>query len=182
MAILKNILFRVYGNDLADNYGSAMDDYLTIKDEKQRAIMRRHAFMGRILFYSMMGINYCGCITIGLVPVLVDDNKHINVTNKDIRKYAIPSRCFLDYFNFSYNVYRIVYIFEAFLILITSYSYVGKIYFDSHMYILLLLSLYYNITEENRNILIVISRLCNSIYITQSLFNSFYYVQSFCVF
>jgi len=40
MAILKNILFRVYGNDLADNYGSAMDDYLTIKDEKQRAIMR----------------------------------------------------------------------------------------------------------------------------------------------
>ncbi|KAH0956335.1 OrP1 [Eciton burchellii] len=125
MAILKNILFRVYGNDLADNYGSAMDDYLTIEDEKQRAIMRRHAFMGRILFYSMMGINYCGCITIGLVPVLVDDNKHINVTNKDIRKYAIPSRCFLDYFNFSYNVYRIVCIFEAFLILITSYSYVG---------------------------------------------------------
>jgi len=131
MAILKNVLFRVYGNDLTDNYGSIVDDYLTIENEKQRVIMRRHTFMGRILFCSIMGINYCYCITMILVPVLADDNKHINVTNKDIRKYVIPSRCFLNYFNSSYNVYRIVCIIEVFFILITSYSYIGKTYFDS---------------------------------------------------
>jgi len=131
MAMLKNVLFRVYGNNLADNYSSAVNDYLTITDEKQRAIMRRHAFMGRILFCFIMGINYCTCIIITLVSILIYDNKYINVTNKDIRQYVIPSRCLLDYFNPSNSTYRIICIIEALLMLINSCSYIGKIYFNN---------------------------------------------------
>lgn len=128
--MLKTILFRIYGTNLADNYHSAVNDYLTIEDKKQRAIMKRHAYLGRILFCFMMGTSYCASTSIGLIPVLAgDEHEHINITNEDsVREYPIPSRCTFEYFNPSDNAYKFICIFEALTIIFTSNSYIGNLY------------------------------------------------------
>ncbi|XP_071556199.1 odorant receptor 9a-like [Temnothorax nylanderi] len=109
LGVLKIVWFRVYARGLTNNYGSAVDDYLMIENTNQRAIMRKHAFMGRFVCCFMLGFSYFGCIIFVLIPLLGDNiNKQINVTNEDaVLDYPMPSRCALEYLHVPTSMYRI---------------------------------------------------------------------------
>ncbi|XP_077259544.1 odorant receptor 10-like isoform X2 [Temnothorax americanus] len=81
LGMLKTVWFRIYARNLANNYSSVMKDYLTIENTMERAIMRKHTFMGRILCCLILGFAYFSCVMYGLIAIL-DENKHVNITNE----------------------------------------------------------------------------------------------------
>ncbi|XP_019883233.2 odorant receptor 13a-like [Camponotus floridanus] len=109
LGVLKMTWFRVYPNSLIINYNSALNDYLTIENTKERDIMRRHAFIGRILCFSLLAGAYIGGLAYAIIPfVNYAKGNQINITNEDvILEYALPSRCALEYFNFPISMYKI---------------------------------------------------------------------------
>lgn len=125
---LKTIWFRIYANNLTDNYKSALNDYLIIENGNQRSIMRRHAFIGRMIFYFIC-FSYINCIIFALTPLLSHhDVSHSNATNKNfLRGYPIPSACALVYFNFSNIIYRITYLVEVIAMLLSDNTYIGNV-------------------------------------------------------
>jgi len=115
--MLKTISFRIYANNLISNYGSALNDYVTIENGNQRAIMRKHAFMGRFLCCFLMLCNFICCISVALIfPVADDDNIQINITNENpAPDYLIPSKCALEYFNLPYSIVCLVQVIALYL-------------------------------------------------------------------
>jgi len=132
LSMLKITLFRVYARNLIDNYESAVNDYVTIENAKQRAIMRRHSFIGRTLCCLTMCFSYLSCLIYSLIPLLGNiESTHIisNVTNENsVREYIIPSKCILEYFNPSKNVYRIFCFAEAVALILLATGNVGNTY------------------------------------------------------
>jgi len=63
---LKMILFCIYANNLTDNYGSALNDYLTIKNGNLRSVMPVTWSQGRIICCFMISSCYISCIIISL--------------------------------------------------------------------------------------------------------------------
>ena len=107
LGVLKIIWFRIYARNLANNYSSAMKDYVTIENAKERAIMRKHAFMGRTLCCLILGFAYFSSIMYGLIAIL-DEYKHVNITNEDtMPEYPIPSKCFMKFLNAPISMHKI---------------------------------------------------------------------------
>ncbi|XP_025265705.1 odorant receptor 67b-like isoform X2 [Camponotus floridanus] len=114
LGVLKTTWFRIYANSLIINYSSALNDYLTIDNIKERKIMRKHAFIGRILCSSLMSIAYFSNLISGIVPILDYDSNQINIINESMTlEYAMPSRCALEYFNFPTNMFKIFCLLET---------------------------------------------------------------------
>jgi len=130
LGVLKITWFRIYANSLIINYNSALNDYLTIENTKERDIMRKHAFIGKIFCSSLLGFTYFNCLVYGLTPFLnYDQHNRINITNKDtILKYVIPSSCALAYFNFPTSMYKISCLIEAVILTIAVTANFGNIY------------------------------------------------------
>ncbi|RLU25807.1 ObirOr5-P2 [Ooceraea biroi] len=122
LGMQKTIWFRIYGNNLANNYNSAIKDYVTIENAKQRSIMRRHAFMARLLCCFLVSFSYCSCIIYALIPLLGDNkNNQINKTSDDsVLEYPMPSRCALEFFEVPTSMYRIFCLIEAIALVMTS--------------------------------------------------------------
>jgi len=142
LGLLKTTWFRIYANSLIINYDSALNDYLTIDNAKDRDIMRKHAFIGRILCCSMMGFSYLSCLTYAIIPFFdyVHSNR-INMTNEDmILKYALPSRCALEYFNFPTSMYLISCLIETVVVIFSTTTNLGNIYLIFTYFILYILS------------------------------------------
>ncbi|XP_011065382.1 PREDICTED: odorant receptor 13a-like [Acromyrmex echinatior] len=125
LGVFKTICFRIYAKNLTDNYSSARNDYLTIKNIEYRAIMRKHAFMGRILSCFMVCFSYISVTIYSLIPLLgedlVDDQDvQINRTNEDIvLDYPMPSRCALEYLHVPRSMYEFICIFEFIVLVLT---------------------------------------------------------------
>ncbi|XP_025265704.1 uncharacterized protein LOC109610030 isoform X2 [Camponotus floridanus] len=114
LGVLKATWFRIYANSLIMNYSSALNDYLTIDNIKERKIMRKHAFIGRILCTSLMTIAYSSNLLAGISKILAYDSNRINITNESIiLDYVIPSRCALEYLNFPTSMFKIVSLVET---------------------------------------------------------------------
>lgn len=145
LSILKNITFRVYARNLTSNFNSAVNDYMMIKDTKERAIMRKHASVGRILCFFMLGFSYSSCLIYSLNPYFADNNKINNVTNEVILEYTVPSRCAVEYFYIPRNMlqHKILCFIEALSITLTSTTNHGNIIFAIQFRLLLVL---YNMT------------------------------------
>ncbi|XP_018363367.1 PREDICTED: uncharacterized protein LOC108761351, partial [Trachymyrmex cornetzi] len=120
LGILKTVWFRIYARNLTNNYSSALNDYLMIKNAKHRAIMRKHAFTGRILCCSLMCFSYFSCLLFTIIPFLGNANHKINVTNEAMLQYTVPSRCALEYFNAPTNMHTILCLIEAISLTLTS--------------------------------------------------------------
>jgi len=129
IGVLKMIMFRIYANNLSDNYKSALKDYLTIRNGNQRNIMRRHAFIGRIVYCYMICSCYMGCVIISLIPLLTNNElSPINATSKNfMRVYPLPSGCALGYFNPPNSIYRIIYFIQAVALFLSCNAYIGNI-------------------------------------------------------
>lgn len=121
LGVLKTICFRIYAENLTNNYGSARDDYLTIKNTEHRAIMRKHAFIGRILSCFMVCFSYFSVTIYSLIPLLGDDkDNQMNITDEDIMlEYPMPSRCALEYFSVPESLHRIICFFEFIVLVLT---------------------------------------------------------------
>lgn len=121
LGVMKSICFRIYAGKLTNNYSSALNDYLMIKNARQRAIMRKHASTARVLCCCMLGFSYISCIIYALIPFLDDNmsNDQKNVTNQ-VLEYPVPSRCALEYFNTPASMYKFLCLFETISLLLTS--------------------------------------------------------------
>ncbi|XP_072759416.1 odorant receptor 10-like isoform X2 [Anoplolepis gracilipes] len=119
LGVLKTTWFRIYAKNLINNYGSAVNDYMTIDNIKERDVMRKHAFIGRIISCSVVGFSFSGCLLYGTIPFLnYNQSNRINMTNEDtILKYTIPSRCALEYFNFPTSMYKIFCLVETVIVM-----------------------------------------------------------------
>ncbi|XP_014485695.1 PREDICTED: odorant receptor 13a-like, partial [Dinoponera quadriceps] len=124
LAMMKTILFRVYIEQLADNYNSAINDYLMVEDTGKRVIMRRHAFFGRMLACFMVCFSYFASALCTLISALTDDkDKQLNATYEvAVEEYPIPSRCTLEYLNVPTSVSKIICFFEFMAFILTSTS------------------------------------------------------------
>ncbi|XP_025987270.2 uncharacterized protein LOC113003180 [Solenopsis invicta] len=122
LGIMKTIWFRKHARNLTKNYSSALNDYVMVEDTKHRAIMRKHAFTGRMLCCCMLGFSYFSCIIYALIPFLgAATNNQINVTHEDILEYTVPSRCAVEYFfNAPARMHTIMCLIEAVSIILTS--------------------------------------------------------------
>lgn len=148
LSMLKTIWFRVYAGNLADNYDAAMNDYLTVERAEQRAVMRRHAFAGRILSCFMVCFAYFACVVFTLIPLLGDEDDQqqrgeINVTSSNenvVLEYTIPSQCALEYLRVPASMYRILCLFETFVLVLTctcnhgNHIHIRRSIYRYHMY------------------------------------------------
>ncbi|XP_025265649.1 putative odorant receptor 71a isoform X2 [Camponotus floridanus] len=126
LGVMKTTWFRINTNSLIINYNSALNDYLTIDNTNERDIMRKHAFIGRILCFFFLAFTYFSCLIHGVIPFLNQDNL-INITNTDtVLKYAIPSRCALEYFNFPTSMYKIYCLIEIVILIIAATANLGN--------------------------------------------------------
>ncbi|XP_072760026.1 uncharacterized protein [Anoplolepis gracilipes] len=122
LGVQKALCFRIYANNLTINYRSALNDYLTIEDMKERTTMRKHAFKGRIFFCSILFLSYFNCTLFALIPFLHNDhNEQMNVTNENVElKYTIPSRCVLEYFHTPTSMHKFICFMEYISLMLTS--------------------------------------------------------------
>lgn len=127
LGVLKMIWFRIYANNLTDNYTSALNDYLTIENVEERAIMRKHAYIGRIISCPMLFFSYLSCIIYGLIPFLSDKrNSMINITNEDaILKYALPSEYTMEFFHVPASMYKILCFIQVSMMILTTNTNIG---------------------------------------------------------
>jgi len=128
LGVLKMTWFRIYPNSLIISYNSALRDYQTINNTKERDIMRKHAFIGRIISSFLLSMAYFCCLTYGIISILdYNINNRINVTNEDTTlEYVIPSRCALEYFNFPTSMYKICCLVETAVIILVSTANIGN--------------------------------------------------------
>nr|XP_012222767.1 PREDICTED: uncharacterized protein LOC105672429 [Linepithema humile] len=122
LGVLKTVWFRIYAGNLTNNYSSALYDYLTVKNAEERAIMRKHAFIGRFLLYLLLSFCYVSCIIYGIIPFLdIDNNNHINETNEEVTlKYPVPSKCCMEYFNAPKKLYKIFCLIETIALILAT--------------------------------------------------------------
>lgn len=128
LGMLKSISFRIYARNLANNYSSAVNDYLTIENTKERAIMRKHTFIGRTLCCLILGFAYFCCVMYGIIAIL--ENKHVNVTDEDIMlQYPVPSKCIMKYLNAPVSMHKIFCLIDVIALLLTSTTNLGHYQF-----------------------------------------------------
>jgi len=129
LGVLKTTWFRINPNSLINNYDSALNNYLAIDNTKDRDIMRRHAFIGRILCCFILGFSYLSCLIYEIIPFFLDYNQGngINITNEDtILMYALPSRCALEYFSILRSMYKIFCLIESVIMILATTTNLGN--------------------------------------------------------
>ncbi|EFN89560.1 Putative odorant receptor 13a [Harpegnathos saltator] len=118
LAVLKITWFRIYADNLTCNYSSAMSDYRAIDSEEKRAIMRKHAFLGRIICIIALLISYVDSV-IFIVGHSATSTREfrLNSSIEGLRSgYAIPSTCTLAHFYISKNVFIAIFMLESILL------------------------------------------------------------------
>ncbi|KAL0129898.1 hypothetical protein PUN28_001865 [Cardiocondyla obscurior] len=108
LAILKLLCFRIYANNLIRNFSSAVKDYLAMDTEEKRTIMRRHAYLGRVICYSVLSLSYLATLLFMLMALIADNEEvQINVTISQIDELPVPLT-FLGEVYMSTTVYLLV--------------------------------------------------------------------------
>lgn len=127
LAILKISCFRIYAINMTRNYSSAIKDYLAIDNEKKRRIMRRHAFMGRTICFSVIFFSYVGSVVFILAPMLASEKDvPVNVSMKNAAGYPIPSECTLAHFHISRSMYFLIFAVQCILLALTCTGNLGN--------------------------------------------------------
>ncbi|KAL0129903.1 hypothetical protein PUN28_001866 [Cardiocondyla obscurior] len=126
LALLKLLSFRIYANNLIRNFSSAMKDYLAIDTEEKRTIMRRHAYMGRLICYSVLSLAYLASILFMLVALIADNEEvRANVSKSQMSQLPVPLT-FLGEVHVSTGVYMLISIFQYMVLTLTTTSNCGN--------------------------------------------------------
>ncbi|XP_025265674.1 uncharacterized protein LOC105251728 isoform X4 [Camponotus floridanus] len=114
LAVLKITFYRIYANNLINNYKSAVNDYMTIDNAKERDIMRKHVFLSRIASFPLLFCSYYSCIAYTLVPFMNHGEINQNVTDENIMlEYPVPSKCAMKYFHVPISMHKIFVIIQG---------------------------------------------------------------------
>ncbi|XP_076629850.1 uncharacterized protein LOC143346024 [Colletes latitarsis] len=130
LAISKVALFRLRANGLMSTFTAAVKDYDDLSGVEKRAIVRRHAFMGRVACASVIGFSYLGSTLFLTLPMLAEDEdipiENANDTQDEPLDYPIPSEHTMNSLNVSRNLYPVIYLLEYAMLLITSTGNLGS--------------------------------------------------------
>ncbi|XP_011645617.2 odorant receptor 10a-like [Pogonomyrmex barbatus] len=114
LSILKLLSFRIYAKNLIRNFSSAVDDYHAIDTEEKRIIMRRHAYMGRMVCFSIMSFSYFVPLIFVWIPLLLDKNNdnnikvQVNVSKNPASELPIPLTWTLGNYEISPALYLVI--------------------------------------------------------------------------
>ncbi|XP_039314716.1 uncharacterized protein LOC105206746 [Solenopsis invicta] len=126
LSTLKIVFFRLYADNLICNFFSAVSDYLAIDTEEKRTIMRRHAFIGRMISYSTISLAYVAATMFILLPMLSDENAQVNVSKKQAADLPLPMTWILGEYHFSTSLYYTIFIVQYYLLLLNANANVGN--------------------------------------------------------
>ncbi|XP_076677956.1 odorant receptor 4-like [Andrena cerasifolii] len=129
LAVLKMACFRVRSAGLVFNFTSAVKDYKEIDSEEKRAIMRRHAYMGRVAGTSVILFSYFGATFFAIVSMLASDEEetilYANETEAASTSYPVPSECTLQVLHVPDSLFLLVFILEYLMLLVTTNGNLG---------------------------------------------------------
>ncbi|KAG5335960.1 OR2A protein, partial [Acromyrmex heyeri] len=127
LCVLKLLSFRLYADNLIRNYSSAVNDYSTIDTKEKRTIMRQHAFMGRMICYSIIFFTYLASSIFTLAPMITgDENVHVNASIKNqATKLPVPIT-FLGDLQIPTGLYFVISMVQYFILLLTGTSNCGN--------------------------------------------------------
>ncbi|KAK1125022.1 hypothetical protein K0M31_006359 [Melipona bicolor] len=128
LAITKVTSYRIWPTGFIYNFTSAIRDYNELRDEEKRAIVRKHAYMGRMACIFTMAGAYASATLIMAVPVLVGEKLEIivNMTEEKTLKYPIPSKYVMAFIRMPDSLYFIVFITEYLMMIVTCTGNVGN--------------------------------------------------------
>jgi len=130
LSVLKLLSYRLYADNLIRNFSSAIKDYLlAIDNEKKRTIMRRHAFMGRMICYSILFFSYVASSIFCLVPIIARDVEDIQV-NVSVKNQAselpMPLTWALGNYHLSTSLFFVISAVQYILLILNSTSNCGN--------------------------------------------------------
>ncbi|XP_060825152.1 uncharacterized protein LOC132912060 [Bombus pascuorum] len=128
LAVSKIMWFRIRPAGLISNFTSAVKDYNDLEDQEKRAIMRMHAYMGRVVSGSVIIFAYVATVLFMIVPVLADVEEEdiFNVTEESVPDYPMPSEYVMELIKMPDNLYFIVFIIECLMRLLVSTGNLGS--------------------------------------------------------
>ncbi|XP_076376767.1 odorant receptor 10-like [Megalopta genalis] len=129
LAISKVACFRFRPTGLIANFVSAVRDYQELNGEEKRAIVRRHAHMGRMASANMLFFSYFSATLFSMVPMFAGDDHatdNLNLTRKVQLNYPMPSERTLELLQVPGNLYALIYIGEYFLLLVIAAGNLGS--------------------------------------------------------
>ncbi|XP_033206024.2 odorant receptor 4-like [Bombus vancouverensis nearcticus] len=128
LAASKIIQFRIRPAALISNFTSAVEDYMELRDEEKRLIMRKHAYMARVASASVICFAYFSSILFITVPMLAEEEEKdiVNVTEESITEYPLPSENVMAVIKMPDNLHFIVFIVEYLMLLFLSTGNIGS--------------------------------------------------------
>ncbi|XP_017889350.1 odorant receptor 85f-like isoform X1 [Ceratina calcarata] len=126
LAIAKVYRFHVWPENLIKNFVSASTDYNKFYSKEKRAILRRHAYMGRMACASLIGFAYFSATLFSAVAMLVGKEEEIVVNATEAPDYPIPSELVLELVQIPKYLYFIVFVMEYLMLIYTSNGNLGS--------------------------------------------------------
>ncbi|XP_076677955.1 odorant receptor 4-like [Andrena cerasifolii] len=130
LAVLKMAWFRVRSAGLVFNFTSAVKDYNELDSDEKRAIMRRHAYMGRVAGTSVILFAYFSATLFATVSMLASDEEetslNANETKGKSTNYPVPSECALQVLHVPDKLFLLIFILEYLMLLVTSNGNLGS--------------------------------------------------------
>ena len=128
LSVLQLLSFRIYADNLIRNFSSAINDYFAINTEEKRTIIRRHAFMGRMICYSIIFFAYLASSIFMLTPMIAG-NKDIqvdDVSKTQASELPMPLT-FLGDLHIPSSLYFVISTLQYTILMLTSTSNCGNI-------------------------------------------------------
>ncbi|XP_078033463.1 odorant receptor 85b-like [Augochlora pura] len=128
LAMSKVACFRFRPTGLIANFISAVRDYQELKEEEKRAIIKRHATMGRVASANMLFFTYFSATLFAMVPIFTKNEAlaNLNETRLSQLSYPMPSANTVELLAFPRNLYPFIYLGEYFLLLVIAAGNLGS--------------------------------------------------------
>lgn len=130
LSVLKLLSFRLYADNLINNFSAAVNDYLAIDTEEKRTIIRRHAFMGRMICCIIIFVAYLAATIFMLMPMIGDEKDilvNVSITDKNqASKLPVPLTWALGDFNIPTSLFLLISMVEYMLMMLNCTSNIGN--------------------------------------------------------
>ncbi|XP_076629846.1 odorant receptor 82a-like [Colletes latitarsis] len=130
LAMSKVAKFRFSSEGLVTNFSSALKDYEDLDGVEKRAIVRHHAYMGRV---ACVGVLFFSCMSTSLFTIVsmatgIEDtaDEDDNGTQGEATDYPFPSELIFENLRIPENYYLVIFIMEYTMMLITTAGNLGS--------------------------------------------------------
>ena len=130
LAVLKITCFRVRSAGLVFNFTSAVKDYNELDSVEKQAIMRRHAYMGRVAGASVMLFAYFTAALFAAVSMFASGEEetplNANETKAKSTLYPLPSEYALQVLRVPDRLFLLIFILQYLMMLVTCNGNLGS--------------------------------------------------------